>query len=300
MGMVLRSVSVACAVLVVTISSMGCSKLKSLAGGGGGEGGAEGSGATADGLPLPDGFEGEIDVTAKGDKAGEAPVSLALLVKNGKVRADIPEQLAKSGGPLGANTKGYGIFDSPAKKIYVVLDASKQVIVIDLNKVGDELKGMTPPAGHPEHGNPAPKETPPKVTKTGKFDTVAGYKCENWDVATDHREGTVCVASQGFSWLSVPMAALNGVPTEHMWMAELLDGKHLPLRFVGYGADGVAETARIEITKIDKKTLPDADFTYPPTYATIDLEQMLHGFGAMRGLGIPGGPGGFPMPPHGK
>ena len=38
------------------------------------------------------------------------------------------------------------------------------------------------------------------------------------------------------------MSALNGVPTEHLWMAELLDGKHFPLRFVGYGPDGVKET----------------------------------------------------------
>jgi hypothetical protein len=296
--MMLRSLSIPCAALAVAICATGCSKLKALAGGGNGDGGtdADGGAATADGLPLPEGFEGEIDVTAKGEKANEAPVALALLIKSGKIRVDIPEQLAKSGGgPLGANAKGYGIFDSPAKKIYVVLDSSKQVIVVDLNKVGDQLKGMTPPS-RPEHGNAAPKEAPPKVTKTGKFDTVAGYKCENWDIASDHREATVCVAQQGFSWLSIPMAALNGVPTEHMWMAELLDGKHLPLRFMGYGADGTTESGRVEVTKVDPKTLPATDFEYPPTYATIDLEQMLRGFGGMGGM--PGMPGG--MPPHHK
>ena len=73
-----------------------------------------------------------------------------------------------------------------------------------------------------------PKTT---LTKTGKFDTVAGYKCENWDVASDHRQGTVCVAQEGVSWFHIPM---TGIPTEHVWMAELLDGKHFPLRFIGY------------------------------------------------------------------
>jgi hypothetical protein len=104
------------------------------------------------------------------------------------------------------------------------------------------------------------------------------------------------------------MSALNGVPTESLWMADLLDGKHFPLRFVGYGADGKTETGRVEVTKVDKKTLPATDFTYPPTYAVIDIQQMLRGLGAMGGMpgvaGVPGGmpgmPGGFPVPPHHK
>jgi hypothetical protein len=302
-------------VLSVVALSWGCDKLKTMAGGGADGGASVGTegGATAggDSLALIDGFEGEIDVTAKGDRPAEAPVALALLIKTGKIRVDIPEQLAKSGaGPLGADAKGYGIFDSAAKKIDVVLDSSKQVIVIDLNKVGEQMKGLAPPAAPPEHGNATPpKETPPKVTKTGKYDTVAGYKCENWDVASDHRQGTVCVAEEGFSWLSLPMAALNGVPTEHLWMTELLDGKHFPLRFVGYGPDGVKETGRVEVTKIDKKTLPASDFEVPPTYAVIDLGQMFRGLGAMGAAGgmpggmgrMPGGmPSGYPMPPHHK
>jgi len=45
--------------------------------------------------------------------------------------------------------------------------------------------------------------------------------------------------------------------------------------------------------------LPATDFEYPPTYTTIDLEQMLRGFGAgMPGMG--GMPGMPPMPPHHK
>jgi hypothetical protein len=298
--------------IVLVLASSGCSKLKSLAGGDNGSAGADteggAGGAGGDGLALFDGFEGEIDITGKGDKPAEAPVSLAVLIKNGKIRADIPESLAKSGGgPLGANAKGYGILDSAAKKAYVVLDSSKQVIVIDLNKLGEQVKGLTPPspAPRPEHGNTGPKEAPPTVTKTGKHDTVAGYKCENWDVASDHKEGTACVAQEGFSWLSLPMSALNGVPTAHLWMADLLDGKHFPLRFISYGPDGVKETGRVEVTKIDKKTLPDTDFVYPTTYALIDIAQMFRGLGAIGALGgAPGGPGGvpsgFPVPPHHK
>ena len=140
-----------------------------LAGGadGGASAGTEGDGAAGGDSPhlaLIDSFEGEIDVTAKGDKPAEAPVALGLLIKSGKIRVDIPEGLTKSGaGPLGANAKGYGIFDSAAKKIDVVLDSSKQVIVIDLNKVGEQMKSSAPPGPRPEHGNAAPsKETCPR------------------------------------------------------------------------------------------------------------------------------------------
>jgi len=285
-----RSIPTLAIVTALCASSFGCGKKDAAAGDGG-------AGSTAsDSLPsLVDGFEGEIDVTAKGEKAGEAPVPLSLFIKSGKVRVDIPEELAKSAGPMAANAKGYGIFDSAAKKVFVVLDSTKQVLVIDLNKAGEDFKNMGggPHGPHGPGGSTAPEGTPPKVTKTGKYDTVAGYKCENWDVASDHKEATVCVAQQGFSWFSIPM---TGIPTEKLWMGELLDGKHFPLRFIGYGPDGVKEENRVEVTKIDKKSLPDTQFQYPPNYQLIDLQQML------RGFMLPGGPGGMPpgmpgMPP---
>ena len=115
---------------------------------------------------------------------------------------------------------------------------------------------------------------------------------------SDHREGTVCVAQEGASWFSIPM---TGIPTEHLWAVELLDGKHFPLRFVGFDKDGTTENNRIEVTKIDKHSLPDSEFTYPPTYKVVDLGQMLAGLGALPGGmpagAMPGMPGG--MPPHG-
>ncbi len=264
---------------------IGCNKPKAGDADGGSSPGS--TTAAADVPAVLDGFEGEIDVSATSDKPGATPVPLAVMVKSGKVRVDLPEQLAKSGpGPL-ANAKGYGLLDSAAKKIYVVLDTSKQVIVIDLNKSGEELKGIGSPGARPEHPG-APQQPATKVTKTGKFDTVAGYKCEIWEVTGDHREGAVCVAEQGSSWFHIPM---TGIPTEHLWAAELLDGKHFPLRFVGYGPDGVKETGRVEVTKIEKKTFAPSEFEYPPTYAQIDLAQMFRGFAAPGGM-----PGGTPMP----
>ncbi len=249
--------------------------------------------ATTAALPALEGFEGEIDLAMKADKPPpDNAMSLALLVKGGKLRADLPEQLAKQpGNPFG---KAYAIFDAAGKKVQIVVDARKEVILVDLNKTGEQLKGLAPAAR--DHGAGAPPAAPPKVTKTGKFDEAAGYRCENWDITTDHHAGTVCVAQQGASWFSLP---ITGIPTEHLWMAELLDGKHFPLRFVGYGKDGAKEEGRVEVTRIDKKALAAADFEPPPGYRVVDLEQMMRGF-AMGMAGMPGMPGGMPMRHHPK
>jgi hypothetical protein len=303
------TLALGCFAALASVASAGCDKGKAAATDGeAGAGSTDGVGAatTGESPPLLDGFEGEVDVSGKGDKPTDTPVSIALMIKGGKIRADIPEQLAKSGaGPLAGGGKGYGILDSAAKKVYVVLDSNKQVIEIDLDKAAEHLKNFTPPGQRPEPGAAAPpKAAPPKITKTGKFDTVAGHKCENWDVATDHRQGTVCIAEEGFSWLSIQASVLTGMPPDRQWMGELLDGKHFPMRFVGYGPDGTTETGRIEVTKIDKKTLPASQFEYPPEYTLIDLEQMMRGFGmggmggGMGGMGGVGGRPGMPsMPP---
>ena len=240
-------------------------------------------------------FEGEIDALAKDSKPGSTPTPLSVLVKSGMIRFDIPEKVAaKSGAGTMLGPDAYVIVNSTTKKLSIVSDAQKQVILVDLNTSGETFKGLGSSPQHHGGGASAPEKTPTTVTKTGKSDTVAGYKCEIWDVASDHREGSVCVAQQGVSWFHIPM---TGIPTDHAWMTELLDGQHFPLRFVGFQKDGVTEESRLEITKIDKRTLPASQFESPPTYRVIDMMQMLTTLGALQG-GMPMRPGAMAMPPH--
>lgn len=262
----------------------------------GGSAAAEGDSPALNPLAFLGSFEGEIDALAKDNKPGSTPTPLSVLVKTGMIRFDIPEKVAaKSGAGTMLGPDAYVIVNSTTKKLSIVSDAQKQVILVDLNTTGETFKGL---GGSPQHhGRPsAPEKTPTTVTKTGKSDTVAGYKCEIWDVASDHREGSVCVAQQGVSWFHIPM---TGIPTEHAWMTELLDGQHFPLRFVGFQKDGVTEESRLEITKIDKRALLASQFEYPPAYRVVDMMQMLAGLGALQG-GMPMRPGAMPMAPQGK
>jgi hypothetical protein len=88
-------------------------------------------------------FEGEIDATAKEAKSKDPPMDLALQIKNGKIRADIPEQLSHQGGSLFG--QGYFIFDPTARKVAIVNDPRRQAFIFDLAKNPDVLKNLGGP-----------------------------------------------------------------------------------------------------------------------------------------------------------
>jgi len=249
------------------------------------------SAASGASLAVLDNFEGEIAVAAKGKLAGKqalaAPISFRLQVKDGKFRVDLPEGLAPSEG-LG---KAYALVTPADKKLYFVLDAKKQTILVDFDKFAAQAKALN--RAHP----PAGSAGTPNVEKTGKTDTVAGYNCEIWRIVQTTSTGELCIAAQGTSWFNIP---LSGVPAEYAWASEITDGKHFPLRFVAL--ENGAEQGRLEVTAIEKKVMPAAAFTVPP-YPVIDLEQMLGGMlggmGMMPGM-MPGGmvpPGALPGSP---
>jgi hypothetical protein len=238
---------------------------------------------------LLDGFEGEITVSATGkaslSRPSEPASVLTLLVKNKKFRADIP------GSTAGGHMQGYGVLNLEKQKALAVLDSQKQVIEIDLNTLGEKMKAMAPPS-LPRPNGAKESEPAPQITKTGKTDKVAGYTCENWDITSPSGEkGSVCVAEEGNSWFHVP---LTGAPAKFAAIAEIMDGKHVPLRFIGYDKSG-AEEGRIEIAKIEKKPLTDAQFEPPAGYAVTNLEELMKGMmmPGMMGAGMPGMPPGM-------
>jgi hypothetical protein len=218
-------------------------------------------------------FEGQIVASVKQNQPGQAPVPLVLSVKSDRIRIDMPERIGSKPNPFGGGA--YILIDTAEKRTAIISDAQRQALVVDLTKSGEQLAGLTGLVARSSPGGSAANGATTKVTKTGTFETVASFPCENWELASDHRETTICVAQEDVAWFKVPTA---GVPADGApWMAELVDGKHLPLRLVSYAKDGATEEVRIEVTKIDKRSLSAAQFEYPSTYRTIDLTQMLQG-----------------------
>ena len=241
-------------------------------------------------LAMLDGFEGNVTLAAKGKLgakgAAGAPVDFTLQVKDGKIRVDVPEGV----GDMKDVGKVYLIVSPVEKKAFAVIDAKKQTVVIDFDKLAAQGKAMS--AAHPSG------HAVPDMKKTGKTDTVAGYSCEIWHLTQANQTTDLCIAQQSTPWFRVP---LEGVPAEYAWASELADGKHFPLRMVM--SEGGAEQGRLEVVSIEKKPLAASLFVVPADYPVLDLQQMLAGLmGGMAGMapGMPGVPGMVPgMPPGG-
>jgi hypothetical protein len=263
----------------------GCHHDNAGSGDGGSSGNGGGSGSSGE-VSLT-GFEGEIDLVASG-KSNPAPVPLSLLVKNDTIRTDLPQDIIAAQDTKGVMGGGkvYAIVNVVQKKLSVVLDGKKQAVTIDLDQAGEQMKSMRPGGSK----GATPPGDPPKVVKTGKKETVAGITCEDWDVLNaDKSKLSACVADKGSSFFHLP---LTGIPTEHAWALELLDGKHFPLRGIVYDKDGT-EQGRVEVTKLDKKTLDASLFQIPAGYQVLSLQDMIASLmsGAMPNMpGTPSAP----------
>ena len=245
-------------------------------------------------VPSVGDFEGEIALLAKGKFSGKegTPLNLSLLIKDRRVRVDVPESLtgARGLGPV-------HLLALPAdKKLYAILDGKKQAVLLELDKLAEQAKAF---GGRPPSAD-APS-TPSRLEKTGKFETVAGIKCEVWHFSQAKNQGDACIAEQDAAWLRLP---IDGAPTELSWLSPIADGKHFPLRFVS--TEGGVERGSIEVVKLQQKPLPASEFELPAGYAVLSLEQMigsmLGGFGG-PGMQLPPGlklPPGVKLPPRVK
>ena len=278
---------------------------------------AEGTATAAADGPA---FEGEVDLritSAKADKqalktgkqleAGKKPAAgkegkadkdakhaapiVRLQVKGKKLRFALPEGF-EGGGPQ-IDPKGYVVIDGAEKKLLAVSDEKRQVVIIPLDKVSEQMTQLGKAAA-PE-GEVKPGTKPAELKKTGKTDTVAGRSCEEWEITSgDKTKLLMCVSNEHASWLQLPTL---GLPSEHSWARQLMDGQHLPLRAISLEPSG-KEKGRIELLRLEAKTLDDALFAVPADYKVIDLGEMMRGMATMLGGATPPGVGGQgAMPP---
>jgi hypothetical protein len=186
------------------------------------------------------GFEG--DVTMHVTSSHGPPEDLTFHVKGQKLRVDVPSHGAEV----------HVIFDQAANKTYAILDPMKMYAEFD-------HATMQAAAAH------APA---PKVTETGKHETVAGTDCEDWEIVeAGDKHATACVA-HGISFFDFSAMRPGGATTATGWIEELRAKQAFPLKAVELDASG-KELSRMEVTKIEKKPLDDALFTLPAGYRSM-------------------------------
>ena len=261
---------------------MSCGKGKSPAGASPGATGSAPQSAISVAASL-ESFEGELGVVIKPGaqvNQGKQVGPINLQVKNGKIRIDAPAELEQ----LQGVGRAHLVIAALDKKIFAVLDGRKEVVSVDLDKIGEQLKHLAPSTAQEAPGRASPEKAP-KITKTGRKDKLAGRDCEDWEIAAERGKAVICVADDGVPWLKLPAL---GVPSEHAWIGELLDGRHFPLRMVALEKDG-QESGRLEVTKFERKALAAQLFEIPAGYRTVDLQQAIQELmmAAMGGRAMP-------------
>jgi hypothetical protein len=142
----------------------------------------------------------------------------------------------------------HGIYDPTTNKLMLVKDADKAYTTIDFGKPGAPQANTSPDTA--------------SVDKTGKHETVAGMDCEDWTAKDPSgKRSEVCIA-QGL--VAFDFSALKGGGTSTLGK-ELREKKLFPLRSVEYDAAG-KELSRMEVTKVEKKSLEDSEFEIPKDY----------------------------------
>ncbi len=187
-------------------------------------------------------FEGLITMQFSGLAANGVPQDVEFFTRGTRgVRVN-------AAGPMGAMS----MISMPAEnKIYIVIDA--QSIYMELPSSLDGVPtGVT--------------AVEPKITRTGKRETIAGTVCEHVRVETGTDVTDVCMAQGLGPFLNILNAVRLGGKGAPAWQRGLAADGGFPLKVTG--ADG---KVALEVKKIEKRKLSSALFVIPSHYTKVDM-----------------------------
>jgi hypothetical protein len=223
-------------------------------------------------------FEGRVEMTLTNPgHDGSHVVSYAL--KEGKLRIDFLKN--PSGRDNGGGSGG------------MIVDLAKHEMIILMEMPDREGGGtrkmymrrpMPQPGETPPGGRPTEAGSISDPVATGRTEVIAGYTATEYKVTGKKGEVTELWLAKGlgsfmFPGAQNPMGRGRLASASPAWERLVRDGGFFPLRVISRDAGG-AEDMRLEVTKIEKTSQPDALFT-PEGYT----EFQMPGFGG----GLPGG-----------
>ena len=193
-------------------------------------------------------FEGRIHMDVTSGKKKEA-AGIDYAIKNGKMRMDMPQQ---EGSRRGGGAGGI-IIDYPNMEMFILMEHDGQKNYMRRSLADTVAKASE---RNQEH------RTPPPVA-TGRTEMIAGYTATEYTTTNEKGEVTEMWLAKGlgrFMGMSGqnPMGG-RGAPSPE-WENFARDGNLFPLRVVSRNAKG-AEVTRMEVTKIEKTSLPDSLFS---------------------------------------
>jgi hypothetical protein len=183
-------------------------------------------------------FEGTVTMNMVSDDGSAHAIS--YMIRGGKMRFDV------GGGQMSV------IVDPVAQRMMVIMNAQKMYMERDF--------GSTVAAVQQQIG-----EKHPSIVRTGKRETVAGYKCEHVTVTDDDGASVDSCISSELGGFRLPAASNPMSPQKEAgWMAQL-GSTSFPLKVTKGGK------TIMEVTAIEKKVLDAALFTAPEGYQSFAM-----------------------------
>jgi hypothetical protein len=188
---------------------------------------------------------------------------------------------------MGDNPEGQAVmlWDLEGAKITTLMPARKMYMTMDLKQTAEGLEE----ASKEMKKSKGEEETKfPKLTPTGKQETIAGYTCEHW-LMGDKQDIDMCVA-KGLGYFGMGGQSGGGIASlkslafspkllaeaaAHPEWVKLLEGGAFPLKLTTM-EDGKVKM-NMEATKIERKSLDDSLFTVPPDYKELNMGNLTGG-----------------------
>lgn len=212
-------------------------------------------------------FEGKVSFKMSSPR-GQAQ-DVTYNIKGDKIRIEMPNQQGMGG----------MVMDTTKRETMVIMDQQRMYMVMampDVQPQADAARGK--------------KTGEVKLEKTGETEKILGYTATKYistyeDTTTDMWLAEGLGTFMGMS-NNNPMArgGRGGGQGPQAWERALAGKELFPLRVVGKDKSN-KETFRMEVTAIDKQSLPDSMFAPPAGYQKFDMGGMMKGM--MPGAGRP-------------
>jgi hypothetical protein len=177
-------------------------------------------------------------------------------LKDGKMRVDV--DAAKGMGAM--------IMDIKNRQMIILIAPQKMYMVRDL------------PEAPVQKAVAEQKASGATFEDSGMKETILGYSCEKFVTTTSRGTTDIWVTDQLGSFFGLPQGGIGRsgqAPQE--WETALKGRNFFPLRVVGH--EGGKEKFRLEVTSVDKESLPDSLFAPPDGWRKFDLSSMMGGGG---------------------
>jgi hypothetical protein len=220
-------------------------------------------------------FEGEVDLLT--EAKGPKPVTFksTMLLKAGKMRMDVAAP-----GPQGGFSQ---IVDPDSEKVISLAHGPKVAMEMSRSGFFSTLAPWMPKDAQGEAAQPDMK-------KTDRTAIIVGHPCQYWDYTLKGRErGSICLADIGVDWVHL------GGPEATRWASQTFGSRRFPVRYVSYDSEG-KETSTMEVTRLERKRIPDSVFEVPADYKRMNAPNMMEGLPAMMGGAEGARPDGMKLP----